>query len=86
MRWTPVSALISVDLPAPFSPSRAWTSPGNSRNDTSSRASTPGNDTVMPRISTVGGPRRRRTDRSSLVWVSIVGEVRDSSERLGRVP
>ena len=26
--YTPVSALIIVDLPAPFSPIRAWTSPG----------------------------------------------------------
>ena len=25
---TPVSALMSVDFPAPFSPMRAWTSPG----------------------------------------------------------
>src|SRR5580704_6992944 len=33
---------ISVDLPAPFSPIKAWTWPRFSRNDTSSSASTPG--------------------------------------------
>ncbi len=26
--WTPVSALINVDFPAPFSPISEWTSPG----------------------------------------------------------
>ena len=26
--WIPVMTLISVDLPAPFSPSSAWVSPG----------------------------------------------------------
>src|SRR5690625_7413770 len=36
MVYTPVSALISVDLPAPFSPIRAWTSPGKSRKFTRS--------------------------------------------------
>ena len=35
IEYTPVRALIRVDLPAPFSPISACTSPGNSRNDTS---------------------------------------------------
>ena len=83
-RYTPVSVLISVDLPAPFSPSRACTSPGRSRIDTSSRARTPGNDTVIPRISTVGGRCSRIID------VVRVGQHRsaspDSERRFGRVP
>ena len=33
-----------VDLPAPFSPSSAWTSPGRTSNDTPESARTPGND------------------------------------------
>src|SRR5438067_1805072 len=42
---------ISVDLPAPFSPSSACTSPGRSSKSTRSSATTPGNRFVMPRIS-----------------------------------
>src|SRR5436309_10366308 len=42
---------ISVDLPAPFSPSSAWTSPRRRSKSTRSSATTPGNRFVMPRIS-----------------------------------
>src|SRR5690349_7764165 len=42
---------ISVDLPAPFSPSSACTSPLRRSKLTWSFASTPGNRFVMPRIS-----------------------------------
>src|SRR6185437_12676798 len=42
---------ISVDLPAPFSPSSACTSPRRTSNETSSLATTPGNSLRMPRIS-----------------------------------
>src|SRR6188508_2699567 len=45
---------MSVDLPAPFSPMRAWTSPGNSRKSTASSALTPGKVIETPRISTIG--------------------------------
>src|SRR5271165_1147112 len=38
----PAMIFINVDLPAPFSPISAWTWPRFKRNDTSSRASTPG--------------------------------------------
>src|SRR5437763_5532338 len=41
----------SVDLPAPFSPSSACTSPGRRSKSTRSSATTPGNRFVMPRIS-----------------------------------
>lgn len=43
-----------VDLPAPFSPMSEWTSPGNMRKSTSSRALTPGKVIVMPDIETTG--------------------------------
>src|SRR3972149_1191893 len=39
--------LIRVVLPAPFSPSRAWTSPGRTSRVTRSLARTPGNALVM---------------------------------------
>src|SRR5579859_5359503 len=42
---------ISVDLPAPFSPIRAWTVPRRTRNCTPSRATTPGKDLPTPRTS-----------------------------------
>src|SRR5580704_1240025 len=46
--WTaPVMTLMSVDLPAPFSPTIACTSPARSSNETSSSARTPGYDLVM---------------------------------------
>src|SRR4026208_1146490 len=40
---------ISVDLPAPFSPSRAWTSPPRRSKSTWSLATTPGTCFVIPR-------------------------------------
>src|SRR5438874_5748609 len=43
-----------VDLPAPFSPTMAWTSAGQTSMFTSSLARTPGNDLVMPRSCTAG--------------------------------
>src|SRR6185295_14724050 len=47
--------LISVDLPAPFSPSRACTSPRRRSKSMWSFASTPGNCLVIPRSSRTGG-------------------------------
>src|SRR5215208_6238511 len=52
--YTPVMTLIRVDFPAPFSPTRACTSPGCSSKETSSRASTPGNRFVTRRTSRIG--------------------------------
>src|SRR5438876_11795922 len=40
----PVMILISVDLPAPFSPTSAWTSPAASAKETPFSARTPAND------------------------------------------
>jgi hypothetical protein len=45
---------MSVDLPAPFSPQIAWTSPAATVIDTSLSAFTPGNSLVMERISRIG--------------------------------
>ena len=47
--------LISVDLPAPFSPSSACTSPARTSRSMRSLATTPGNTLVIPRSSTSGG-------------------------------
>ena len=57
----PERTLISVDLPAPFSPSRQCTSPGRIARSMWSFARTPGNAFVMPISSTAGSvcPRRR---------------------------
>ena len=46
---------ISVDLPAPFSPSSTCTSPARSSRSTPSSATTPGNCLRMPRICRTGG-------------------------------
>src|SRR5918994_110598 len=58
--WTPASTLTSVDFPAPFSPTRATTSPDDISRSTSSKALTPGKDLPTPvnlnvRASPVGG-------------------------------
>src|SRR6185503_17915106 len=47
-RSAPVMILMSVDLPAPFSPTSAWTSPGRRSNDTPRSARTPSKDFEMP--------------------------------------
>src|SRR4051794_18682935 len=47
-RWAPVMTFTNVDLPAPFSPISACTSPGRSLNDTPLSACTPAKDFVMP--------------------------------------
>ena len=53
-RTTPPSTLISVDFPAPFSPSRAWISPARSVKSTPSSAATPPNRFVIPRSASRG--------------------------------
>ena len=44
-----------VDLPEPFSPVSAWTSPARIEKSTRSSATTPGYTTVAPRTSTNAG-------------------------------
>src|SRR6476661_1969867 len=60
---------IRVDLPAPFSPMRACTSPGRSSKETSSFATTPGKRFVMPSSTTKGGAPSRPALPSSLIVV-----------------
>src|SRR4051794_41177153 len=45
----PVRMRTSVDLPAPFSPTRAWTRPGRHVRSARSSARTPGKDLLSPR-------------------------------------
>src|ERR1044072_3079064 len=67
-----------VDLPAPFSPMRACTSPGSSRNATSSSALTPGKLTHMSRISTTGaGGSSVKVDAMDSLSVLAIRQGRD---------
>ena len=50
----PARIFISVDLPAPFSPTSACTSPAITSNETPSSARTPGNVLTMSRIASNG--------------------------------
>ncbi len=54
--YRPVRMFISVDLPAPFLPTRAWISPSRTSKETPSRARTPGNVLMMLVISTTLPP------------------------------
>src|SRR3954451_11530154 len=49
----PETHLISVDLPAPFGPSRQWTSPSTTSRSTPCRALTPGYSLTRPRTSRI---------------------------------
>src|SRR5437879_3047528 len=53
-RCAPASTLMRVLLPAPFSPSRANTSPARNSKSTPRSACTPGKDFAIPRISSSG--------------------------------
>src|SRR6266540_5428740 len=54
-RCIPYKIFISVDLPAPFSPTIAWIVPLRTVRLTSELATTPGNRLVIPLSSTAGG-------------------------------
>src|SRR5918911_608630 len=54
----PAMHLMSVDLPAPLSPTRAITSPARTLKSTWVRACTAPNDLEMPRSSSTGPPTR----------------------------
>ena len=64
---TPVTTLISVGLPAPFSPSRACTSPARTSRSTPPRACTPSKCFVTPAHVHAGVPPSRRSSWSSRV-------------------
>src|SRR6056297_1192262 len=52
--WTPVSTLISVDFPAPLSPTSPSTSPSRTSRSTPRTASTPPKRFTIPRRTTCG--------------------------------
>src|SRR5215210_3272841 len=52
--WTPERIFIRVLLPAPFSPTSPWISPGNSSKSTLSSAVAPPNRLVTPRNARIG--------------------------------
>src|SRR6476646_4192451 len=68
---TPVSTLISVDFPAPFSPTRACTSPAWSSRDTASSAVTPAKCFVTPTAARTGS-----FDDRSIRGGSLTAEVK----------
>jgi len=77
---------ISVVLPAPFSPSRAWTSPGATSKETSSFASTPGKRLVIPRIATATR-RMEAGEADAFGSEELIGAVRfPSGVRAGSSP
>src|SRR5215213_8273534 len=86
-QWTPVTTLIKVDFPAPFSPTSACTSPVPSPKETSSSARTPGNLLVTPRTSRmlscslISPPLVRRPD--ILLRVALVEKVVLHEDPLG---
>src|SRR6478609_7001609 len=53
-RCTPATTLTSVDLPAPFSPTRAWIEPASTRRLPERRATTGPNDLETSRSSSTG--------------------------------
>src|SRR5437667_1170809 len=64
----PVLIFPSVDLPAPFSPTSAWTSPAARSNDTRRSACTPANDLEMEIASSSGGDTRGDDSRRPGAW------------------
>src|SRR5687768_3584923 len=80
----PVITLMSVDFPAPFSPTSAWTSPSWRSNDTPDNARTPAYDLVMRLAERSGGAvtderlpaadgrgvRRRASKASARAWTA----------------
>src|SRR5829696_7420199 len=72
---------ISVVLPAPFSPSRAWISPGRTSRSIRSLATTPGYRLLIPRISSAGA----WTGASETTgWVLVTAVATPSACRTGQ--
>ena len=63
---TPARIFISVDLPAPFSPTRPWTWPARSSRSTSSSTVCPTKRFVRPRALSTTSP---------LAWPAVVARV-----------
>src|ERR1041384_2898331 len=76
----PAMIFISVDLPAPFSPTSPWISPARSTKSTSRSAATPPNDLEMPRSSSRGAassvmPCRCRSDQEVVLHPQHAGGI-----------
>src|SRR6202048_2849471 len=67
----PARIFISVDLPAPFSPTSACTSPAFTSNDTPSSARTPGNVFTMPDMRSNGAPGAAAVTLALLAGVGL---------------
>src|SRR5262249_18749711 len=78
-RYSPARMLIRVDLPAPFSPRRAWTSPQRAEKSTCVLATTPGKALSMPTISTA-----HRSAAISRLW-NIADDVAERPVHLVRL-
>src|SRR5262245_28983389 len=72
-RCTPPRMLMSVDLPAPFSPRSAWISPRRSENVTPSRAWTPPNRLLMPCRARIGWSRTSSSVMESKALQEFLG-------------
>src|SRR5260370_27336518 len=86
---TPVRILITVDLPAPFSPSRQWISLGCSDSERFFTAVTPKNRFVTPRNSTTGETRMPLPSPERELAQPMIGEHREQQqqpdEELGQI-
>src|SRR5690242_3715130 len=83
---TPEATLIRVDLPDPFSPTRACTSPGAQSKSTSLSAFTPGNDFDTPASTTAGSVAREpRGGEATPVPARIVSSIGCLLERRNQV-
>ena len=67
--WAPEIDLISVDLPAPLSPTRATTSPGWTSRSTSLSASTGPKLFVKPFSARRGCDRNRPRTAAAVLWL-----------------
>src|SRR6266566_2618988 len=75
----PVTILISVDFPAPFSPTSAWTSPARRSKDTPRSACTPANDLA------IDSARSRTLSDDAPVTPGVVSHIENVTiERRGR--
>src|SRR5262249_27562755 len=86
---TPVSILMTVDLPAPFSPSRQNTSPAFSASDSSRTAVTPKKRLVTPRSSMIVSPAAMSVAPHGKQAEAMVGEhgeqQQEADEKLRKV-
>src|SRR3990172_11604050 len=74
---------MSVVLPAPFSPSRAWTSPARTSRLTRSLAWTPGNALLIPETVRRGGRAETVSSPGDILGGSSVNNTTPSEEATG---